>query len=189
MNHILRMTQATVGLAALACYISPGHAQDVPKDGKFSITFVATNPSPPKPVSLGDRQIVVANAMIAAVSDAEISKLKNDPNSAILHNLAGRCGSMTEYSKGAKTYQLHGYCNLSNHDGDEAFMEYSTTSPVPLGTTAVLTGRWLGGAGKFSGLSGDIDIRYWPLSGSENLVQTAGKMMGTYHIGTPAAQK
>jgi hypothetical protein len=55
-----------------------------------------------------------------------------------------------------------------------------TNGPSALGTPIVFKGKWLGGTGKFEGLSGDIDT----------LVQGTGKKTGTYIIAkSPAAQR
>ena len=53
-----------------------------------------------------------------------------------------------------------------------------------------LKGKWLGGTGKFEGLSGEFEIRPASVLVSDTLVQGAGKKTGTYQIKkTPVAQK
>jgi hypothetical protein len=65
-----------------------------------------------------------------------------------------------------------------------------TNGPSALGTPIVFKGKWLGGTGKFEGLSGDIEIRPTPVLVSDTLVQGTGKKTGTYIIAkSPAAQR
>ena len=60
-------------------------------------------------------------------------------------------------------------------------------------TTLTLThcsGKWLGGTGKFEGLSGEFEIRPTPVLISETLIQASGKKTGSCHITkSPVAQK
>ena len=70
------------------------------------------------------------------------------------------------------------------------FEEFMTNGPSALGTPIVFKGKWLGGTGKFEGLSGDIEIRPTPVLVSDTLVQGTGKKTGTYIIAkSPAAQR
>jgi hypothetical protein len=65
-----------------------------------------------------------------------------------------------------------------------------TNGPAPLGGPIVFKGKWLGGTGKFEGLSGEFEIRPAAILNSDTLVQGAGKKTGAYNISkSPVAQK
>ena len=167
-------------LVLLAC-LSPALAQEMPSEAKFSITYTSINPSPSKVVSLGDRDVSVSSNVMTGI---------NDGGSGLLHNMPGRCNFMTDLNKAAKTIQVHGYCNYVDKAGDQVFEEFMTDGPASLGSPIVFKGKWLGGTGKFEGLTGDIDIRPTSILATETLVQGVGKKTGTYRITkSPMAQK
>jgi hypothetical protein len=180
MRIAARVPAVCVGLLSLGS-LSIAQAEELPSEAKFSITYTAVNPTPQKSVSLGDRDIVVASSIMTGVNDA---------GSGLLHNMAGRCNAMTEITKSSKTYEVHGYCNYADKAGDQVFEEFMTNSPATLGAPTVIKGKWLGGTGKFEGLSGEFEIHPSPILSSETLVQASGKKIGTYQImKTPVAQK
>ena len=177
MKHIIALF---AGALTIGCY-AQALAQELPKEGKYSITYTSVNPSPTKAVSIGDRDISVSSSIMTAL---------NDGGSGLLHNMAGRCNFMSETNKVAKTIEIRGFCNYADRGGDQVFEEFMTNGPSALGTPIVFKGKWLGGTGKFEGLSGDIEIRPTPVLVSDNLVQGTGKKTGTYIIAkSPAAQR
>jgi hypothetical protein len=65
-----------------------------------------------------------------------------------------------------------------------------TDGAASLGSPIVFKGKWLGGTGKFEGLTGDIEIRPTSILATETLVQGVGKKTGMYRITkSPMAQK
>jgi hypothetical protein len=164
----------------LGCFI-PAFAQELPSEAKFSIIYTAVNPTPSKIVSVGDSDVVVSSFIMTAV---------NDSGNGLLHNMPGRCNSMTQTNKAAKTIEVHGFCNYVDKAGDQVFEEFMTNGPASLGSPIVYKGKWLGDTGKFEGLSGEFEIHPTPVLISETLVQGSGKKIGTYHIAKPpVAQK
>jgi hypothetical protein len=162
-------------------YFTPAFPQELPNEAKFSITYTAVNPSPSKIVSVGDRDVIVSSSIMTAV---------NDNGSGLLHNMAGRCNFMTETNKTAKTVETHGFCSYADKAGDQVFEEFMTNGPATLGSPIVYKGKWLGGTGKFEGLSGEFEIRPTPVLISDTLIQASGKKTGAYHITkSPVAQK
>jgi hypothetical protein len=134
-----------------------------------------------KAVSVGDRDVTVSSSIMTAVNDA---------GSGLLHNMPGRCNFMTQTNKVAKTIETRGFCNYADRAGDQVFEEFATDGPVTLGSPILFKGKWLGGTGKFEGLSGEFEIRPASVLVSDTLVQGAGKKTGTYQIKkTPVAQK
>jgi hypothetical protein len=159
---------------SLGC-VTPVFAQELPSEGKFSITYTSVNPAPSKAVSVGDRDVTVSSSIMTGVNDA---------GSGLLHNMAGRCNFMTETDKVAKTIQTRGFCNYADRAGDQVFEEFATDGPVTLGSSI------LGGTGKLEGLSGEFEIRPASVLVSDVLVQGAGKKTGIYQIKkSPIAQK
>jgi hypothetical protein len=174
MRRSLIVTQVFAGLLSLGCFVATGHAQDMPKEGKFSATFTTVNPNPPKPVSLGNREIGVGSVIITIVNDTE---------TGFLNAMGGHCNALMDHNHTAKTFQGEGYCNVANRNGDQIFLGFKTASPVAIGTTVPFKGQILGGTGKFAGATGEFDIRRSPVLASEELVITAGKLVGTYSTG------
>ena len=160
------------GFASIACATS-GLAQELPSEANFSITYTSVNPAPSKPVSFIDRDVSVSSTIMTAL---------NDGGSGLLHNMGGRCNFMTDVNKTAKTVEVRGFCNYADTVGDQVFEEFMTNGPIALGSPIVFKGKWLGGTGKFDGLSGDIEIRPTPILATETLVQGVGKKTGTYRI-------
>ena len=179
MKRSVTLTVCGVALP-LVCF-TPAFAQELPSEAKFSITYTAVNPTPSKIVSVGDRDVSVSSAIMTAV---------NDSGSGLLHNMAGRCNFMSQTNKAAKTVETHGFCSYADKAGDQVFEEFMTNGPASLGSPIVYKGKWLGGTGKFEGLSGEFEIHPTPVLISETLVQGSGKKTGTYHITKPpVAQK
>jgi hypothetical protein len=169
----LSMTRVYVGGVLLVCSVAILHAQELPKEGKFSVTFTSVNPDPAKPVSLGDREVAIGSPIITAVNDAE---------SGFLHAMAGRCNVLVDHNQKARTYEARGYCNLADRGGDQIYMEFTTTAPAAIGGPSGAKGKLVGGTGRFAGLSGEFDVRRSPVLASESLVISAGKLIGTYAI-------
>jgi hypothetical protein len=156
-------------LPAAACL-----AQDLPLEGKFSITYTGVNPNPVKPVPFGKgREAIVGVSIMTAVNDA---------GSGLLHNMSGRCILLTLMDRAAKTQDVHGYCNYVDRAGDQVFEEVSTPAPTGLGVPARFVGKWTGGTGKYAGLSGDFEITNSGNIAPEGLFQAAGKKTGSYKI-------
>src|SRR6478672_5574581 len=103
------ITLIAAGLLALPAVASV--AQELPREGKFSITYTGVNPNPVKPVPFGkDREAIVGVSLMTAVNDA---------GSGLLHNMAGRRILLTVIDRGAKTQNVHGYCSYADRGGDQ----------------------------------------------------------------------
>lgn len=149
-------------------------AQELPREGKFSITYTGVNPSPSKPVPFGkDREAIAGVSIMTAVNDA---------GSGLLHNMAGKCVLLTVIDRAAKTQDVHGYCNYADRAGDQVFEEVSTPAPTGLGLPARFVGKWTGGTGKYAGLSGEFEVTNSGNIAPEGLFQAAGKKTGSYKL-------
>ena len=168
-----RIALAAVSLAALLA--SPALAEELPREAKFSITYVGVNPAPSKPVPYGkDREAIVGVSVMTAINDA---------GGGLLHNMAGRCIILTLIDRAAKTQQTQGYCAYADRAGDQVFEEVSMPAPTGLGTPAKFVGRWTGGTGKFAGISGEFEITNSGNIGADGVFQAVGRKTGTYRIG------
>lgn len=171
-------SSSTNGFAALpillACAAATVHAQQLPAEGKLSVTYTAVNASPIRPMAIGkDQDMSISSSMMTAINDAGIG---------LLHNLGGRCMMSTIIDKAAKTFEQHGYCTYTDADGDQLF-EKVAFDKQPLGSVLVAKGTWVGGTGKFTGLEGTVDIRHASVrSAIDGIVQGAGKKTGNYRI-------
>lgn len=151
---------------------APAGAEDMPRQGDFRITYTATIPAAPKPVTIGENRVASATInMMTAV---------NESGGKLLHNMAGRCTSAPVIDNGAKTLENHGYCDYVDADGDHVFEKWDYPLQ-PLGAASEGTGQWIGGTGKFAGLSGTMTIRSRRLNSlTDGAVQVVGEKLGSY---------
>lgn len=169
--------------AALSCLVVTGtpawtpraaQAGELPAQAEYHIYYTALNPSPTKPVQIGpQRSMTVGTSVMAAVNVA---------GSGLLHNMAGRCSGMPIMDSGAKTVENHGYCDYVDADGDHVFEKWDY--PVqPMGAASEGTGEWIGGTGKYAGISGAITIKSRRMNTlADGMVQVVGEKTGTYTI-------
>ncbi|GJE36785.1 hypothetical protein [Methylobacterium persicinum] len=181
--------QAALG-AAVSCLVAagvlglapmPARAGDLPAQGEYHIYYTGLNPSPTKPVQIGpQRSVTVSTSVMTAVNAA---------GSGLLHNMAGRCTGMPAVDAAAKTMESHGYSDYVDADGDHAYEKWDY--PVqPLAQASEGTGEWIGGTGKFAGLSGRITIKSQRLNTlADGMVQVVGEKTGTYTLGAKTASE
>lgn len=149
-------------------------AQELPSEGKLSVTYTGVITSPLKPIVFGlEREVIVGAPIMTAVNDA---------GSGLLHNMAGRCFLVTIIDRAKKELEAKGYCNYADRSGDQIYEEVTTAGAIPLGTPVKYVGKLNGGTGKFAGLSGDIEITNSGNFGPEGIFQATGKKTGTYKI-------
>ncbi|MGY2050393.1 hypothetical protein [Methylobacterium sp. JK268] len=171
MRHSLAAPLAFLAVAALA---GPAAAEDLPREGSFRITYTSVNPAPGKPVQIGPSRTSAAGVSIMAAV--------NQTGGALLHNMAGRCSSSAIFDAEAKTFENEGYCDYVDAQGDHVYEKY-TFAAQPMAPRLKGTGEWIGGTGKFTGLSGVFDIqasRLAPLA--EGVAQSVGEKTGSYTI-------
>ncbi|MCJ2132576.1 hypothetical protein MKK69_00565 [Methylobacterium sp. J-026] len=149
-------------------------AEDMARQGEFRITYTAINPAVPKPVSIGNNRS--ASAMILTMTAV------NEAGSGLLHNMAGRCSSSPLVDSGAKTFENHGYCDYVDADGDHVYEKWD----YPVQSMAAVsegTGAWIGGTGKFAGLTGTMTIRSRRLNSPvDGATQVVGEKRGSYSL-------
>ncbi len=172
--HVLHVGCSATTLGFLLLGPVPARAEDMPRQGDFRITFTSTTPSAPKPVMIGGNRMASATInMMTAV---------NESGGKLLHNMAGRCTSAPLIDNGAKTVENHGYCDYVDADGDHVFETWDYPLQ-PLGVANEGTGEWIGGTGKFAGLSGTMKIRSRRLNTlTDGAVQVVGEKVGSYRF-------
>jgi hypothetical protein len=178
-DHRPRLSGVMAVALGVACSMAllcpPGaRAEDLPSKGDFRITYTAVDPSPAKPVSIGDNRTVGVNTFIMTAV--------NQAGSGLLHNMTGRCTNITTADAGAKTFESHGYCDYVDAAGDHVFEKYDY--PVqPVSATSHADGEWIGGTGKFAGLGGKFEIQGIRLTSlTDGVAQRMGQKVGSYTI-------
>jgi hypothetical protein len=163
---LIALAIGAVGLPALA--------DDMPRSGEYKVLFTGINSSPMKPLPMGPNRTVT-------VSQSTMSAL-NVTGGGFLHNMAGRCAGMATMDNEAKTFENHGYCVYADAGGDQIFEKFDYPTQ-PQSATPRGTGSWTGGTGKFSGISGEIEInntRVNPMT--EGIAQFTGTKTGRYNF-------
>lgn len=169
-------------MALLAAFVAattfhPASAQSVAGEGSFAANFVGYAEAEDEPLQVGpDRFVGLTNSTLTAMSA---------DNAEFLHNQTGRCVGTWTVDNGSETFEQHVNCTYTDADGDQIY-ERADFEEQPLGATPVGTGRWLGGSGKYEGLSGVFEIRTRTLrSAREGLVQYVGTKQGQYRLPAP----
>ena len=184
--HLVRLHGLTATALGIGCIIAPlslhgALAADLPSKGEFRVTFTATVPAPTKPISIGENRMVLVNtAIMTAV---------NQGGSGLLHNMPGRCMSMTTLDAGAKTFEQHGFCDYVDAENDHVFEQFDF--PVQQQVAATRGhGEWIGGTGKFAGVGGKFEIQTTRLnSPTEGATQVIGQKIGSYAVEKASASK
>jgi hypothetical protein len=135
----------------MAFFGAAGNCQELPQEGQFKITCTAVITSPANPIPISTTKDIVMNNLIMTAS--------NDAGSGLLHGLAGHCANRVVIDKAAKTVEYRGSCNYTDRSGDMVFEDFATTAPQPMGPVIAFKGSWQGGTGKYTGLTGEINIK------------------------------
>lgn len=166
-----------LALVVAAAPLHPARAQSVAGEGPFAANFVGYADAEGEPLQIGpDSFVGITNSTLTAM---------NAENAGFLHNQTGRCVGNWIVDNVSGTFEQHVHCTYTDADGDQIF-ERADFEEQPLDAPRVGTGRWLGGSGKYEGLSGVFEIRTRTLrSAREGLVQYVGTKQGQFRL--PAA--
>ncbi len=177
------LSRLTASCAVLALFMGStgAKADELPLKGDFKITYTLTNPTPIKPITTGkDTFYSVSTAIMAAFNEA---------GGGLLHNMAGRCSSMALVDNGNKTSEAHGYCDYVDADGSHVFEKWDNPTQAQ-GVASHGIGTWIGGTGKYEGITGTFEIharRLTPLA--DGVYQVIGEKVGSYMIEKVSAAK
>ena len=74
----------------------------------------------------------------------------NDAGSGIFHQMSTKCPAVNDIYDGVG--HLHGYCIMTDADGDKAFLSWKCEGPAGKGCSG--TFDWTAGTGKYTGIQG-----------------------------------
>jgi hypothetical protein len=144
------------GIAVLAGPTSAQQAapEPLPRSGDFSLIYTFVNPEPwfavPRAVDASG-----APTAIATVA-TNIAWLMNAAGSGFGHQMTGQCSSFTRL-EGTTTLENYGNCVYTDAQGDKLFEEFNR-----LPGETVTTGHWVGGTGKYEGVTATFTIQGVP---------------------------
>lgn len=149
----IRLLRAAIVALPLALpLISLASAQPAPipefaREGDFTLTYYFANVTPANitPVPGGDNRTAVVNVNVAW--------LVNSAGSGFGHLMTGHCMNQ-QRSEGGVVVESHGNCVYTDREGDQLF---ERTDRMPGDTFT--TGQWIGGTGKYAGVSSTFEIR------------------------------
>jgi hypothetical protein len=167
--------------ALLALSAGPAGAQSVAGGGFFTANFVGYADAEITPLEIGPGRFSgLTNSTLTAI---------NVQNAAFLHYQTGRCLGVWFVDEPAARYEQHVHCTYTDAEGDQIF-ERADFETQPLEGPQVGSGRWLGGTGKYEGISGVFEIRVQGLvSAREGLAQYVGTKEGHYDLPDEAASE
>lgn len=169
-----------IAMVLVFCTVIPaglphtGLAQSVSGEGPFAANFVGYADNEIEPLQIGPGRFVgLVNSTLTAM---------NAENAEFLHNQTGRCIGNWTVDEVAKRFREQVNCTYTDADGDQIY-ESADFDEQPLEEPNVGTGRWLGGTGKYEGLSGVFEIRTRTLrSAREGIVQYVGTKKGQFSL-------
>ncbi|AZQ65934.1 hypothetical protein EF888_01595 [Silicimonas algicola] len=155
-------------------FLQSAQAQSVSGEGPFAANFVGYADNEVEALQIGPGRFVgLTNSILTAMSA---------DNADFLHNQTGRCLGTWSVDENRKTFEQEVSCTYTDADGDQIY-ESAVFDEQPLDAQHVGTGRWLGGSGKYEGLSGVFEIRTRSLqSAREGLVQYVGTKQGRFSL-------
>lgn len=138
MNRVHCSTYALALAASLLCAAAP--AADLPASGTYSAHYGWTFFGEVQ--ELGpDRKVYVGTLP---------GVMFNDAGKGFMHQARTDCTLYNDVNKGRAS--ATGTCVVTDADGDKIFVEWKCAGPMP---TCPGTERFVGGTGKYTGISGD----------------------------------
>lgn len=164
-------------LGALGLAFGPASAQTVAGEGAFAANFVGLAENGIEPLRIGPGRFVgLVNSTLTAMSA---------DNADFLHNQTGRCLGTWTVDETAREFREQVNCTYTDADGDQIY-ESADFDDQPLDEPHVGTGRWLGGTGKYEGLTGVFEIRTRTLRPArDGIVQYVGTKQGRFSLPPP----
>jgi hypothetical protein len=135
--------RTTLFILTSSISVFAAHAGEMPKAGEdsYTIAYVVTFA---KTTKFGDRNFTQLE--FAGIST-------NDSGSGFLHNAGARCVGIREEVRG--DVYTRGTCAYTDQDGDQIYSSYEGTASEGNPTAGVH--QFVGGVGKYSGMSGKAD--------------------------------
>jgi hypothetical protein len=143
-------------VCAVCLFTGPAMAQDLPKQGTTNFTDYSTVVNP-KTMTMGKDS--VTNYEVNGVSH-------NDDGGEMFNNMAIHCmGSITTINGEASS---RGLCIQTDKEGDQLFQSYDNVGHP--GQPYAATETFLGGTGKYTGLTGHAASTRQIVKGPDNLL-------------------
>ncbi|MCC6735895.1 MAG: hypothetical protein IT534_07170 [Bauldia sp.] len=154
-------------------------AQELPRSGEFTSFFTHVNPNPFGAVPVGDGNVAFALTFISASVNAA--------GEGFMHDLRGRCIALQTINSAAGTFEVEGYCDWQDQAGDHIFESFWSDGPTPLVEGPLggkeTFGRFVGGTGRYEGITGDVTITVFGASTThDGYEQVIGGKVGTYTL-------
>jgi hypothetical protein len=165
--------------ALTICCVAGASAQELPRSGDFTVSFAHVNPDPFGAVPVGDGNVAFALTYITASVNAA--------GAGFMHDLRGRCVGILITNQAAGTSRIDGHCDWQDAEGDHIFEAFSTNGQVnrvegPMGGVQSV-GRFLGGTGKYHGLTGEMTITLFGATTTpDGYTQVLGRKDGHYQL-------
>ena len=134
-----RLGVCAAAVAAISMSLAT-QAADLPKSGNYSGHFGW--------VFTGQVQELAGNRKVYAGMVSGV--MFNDAGSGFMHKARTDCTLMNDVADGRANAM--GTCVVTDVDGDKVFVEWKCAGPMP---TCPGTERFVGGTGKYTGISGD----------------------------------
>jgi hypothetical protein len=139
----LRIVVSLLTLAAMSGMGPPAHAQSLPREGAFSARWVVTGTW--RGIGLDEkREVILADLG---------GRLDVTPDGGALVDLASRCLVFWDSATGGTAR-----CRWRHPSGEEIFSEVEGGL---LAQGAPVTGRFVGGTGRYAGLAGEFRFDGW----------------------------
>lgn len=175
----LSRVAALLPIAVVFGIASGAGAQEMPRSGTFTSYFTHVNPHPFGAVPVGDGNVAFSLTFISASVNAA--------GEGFMHDLRGRCIALQTINQTNGTFEVEGYCDWQDPAGDHIFESFWSDGPTPLVEGPLggkeTFGRFVGGTGKYEGLTGEVTITVFGATAThDGYEQVIGQKIGHYQL-------
>jgi hypothetical protein len=162
---------SVTGILLAAALQSPALAESaLPKEGNGNTTAYYT----------GSGKRLDAGKDYAVLTYDVLGVSMNDAGQGFMHGTSVRCMGSIPAMKGAYDNE-HGICIVLDKDGDQVFIQY--TAAGRLGASGKVNGTYVGGTGKYAGISGSSESTRTPLRPVEaGMIHSVSKTTYKYKL-------
>jgi hypothetical protein len=155
----------------LVLTLAAGAQAQMPKQGDLSWNHYLSGTF--KATKVGDDFLIVTSE--------NHGPIVSDSGAGPFHELAGRCVGQVLYVKGVGRNQ--GHCMFVDRAGDQWVAEFSAPAQRLGATSTNGTARFVGGTGKFAGITGGGEYTYTPMRPvADGTYQGTPRFKGSYRL-------